>query len=76
MTAGLKLLAAIALVRTILGQTLNFTLFSYLYIYLSSLNVLYCSKMCPPRVLTCLVIITIRIKIRGVVRTLAMINFS
>ena len=35
-----------------------------------------CSKTCPPRVLTCLVIIILHMKIRGVVRTLAMINYS
>ena len=35
-----------------------------------------CSKMCLTRVLICLVIITLRIMIRGVVRTLAMVNCS
>ena len=35
-----------------------------------------CSKMCPTRVLICFVIITQRIMIRGVVRTLALVNCS
>ena len=37
-------------------------------------NITASSKTCPPRVLICLVIITLHMKIRGVVRTLAMIT--
>ena len=39
-------------------------------------NIITCCKMCLIRVLICLVIITLRIMIRGVVRTLTILNCS
>ena len=67
-------------------QSICISLYSsiYIYIYLSIYISIYLSiflsispsKTWPPRVLICLVIIILFMKIRGVVRTLAMINCS